>query len=98
MKYLIRIALEVSHELHTLKEFIHWNSKKFSDHLSEEWIDSQQVMTVLKIKKRALQNLRDMSLLPFSTIHGKLYYKVSDVEELLKSNYMTKKRKDHGND
>ena len=96
MKYLIRLALEVSQELHTLKELIHWNSKRLSDRLSEEWIDSQQVKSVLKIKKRALQNLRDMGLLPFSTIHGKLYYKVSDVEELLKSNYITRKKKSHG--
>jgi hypothetical protein len=88
MKYLIRLAMEISQELHTLKELIRWDSRKFSERLGEEWIDSKQVMIVLNIKKRALQKLRDMGLLPFSTIHGKLYYKVSDVEELLKSNYI----------
>ena len=96
MKKLIDMALEVRCEMHTLIEWIRWNSRKFSQRLGEEWIDSQQAMTILKIKKRALQNLRDKGLLPFSTVHGKLYYKISDVEELLKSNYVTRKKESHG--
>lgn len=88
MNKLIQLALELSHEMHTLKEYFRWESRKFSERLGEEWIDSQRVMSVLKIKKRALQNLRDMGILPFSAIHGKLYYKVSDVDELLKANYL----------
>lgn len=96
MSKLIDLALNLSKEMHTLKEYIHWESSKLSERLSEEWIDSQQAMAVLKIKKRALQNLRDDGLLPFSLVRGKLYYKVTDVEALLKSNYKTKKKKAHG--
>jgi hypothetical protein len=88
MRGLIQLAVNIRCEMHALKEFIFWNSRKFSEHLGEEWIDSRQAMTVLKIKKRALQKLRDNGLLPFSLIRGKLYYKSTDLESLLKTNYM----------
>lgn len=90
MSKLIDLALNLSKEMHTLKEYIHWESQRLSERLAEEWIDSQQAMAVLKIKKRALQKLRDKGVLPFSHVHGKCYYKVTDVEALFKSNYLKK--------
>jgi hypothetical protein len=96
MSKLLNMALEVMCEMHTLKEFVKLGSSKLSGRLTEEWIDSQQAMVVLKIKKRALQNFRDKGMLPFSHVHGKCYYKTSDVEALLKSNYINKNKKAHG--
>lgn len=96
MKRLLALAIEVSQEMHTLKAYIQWESRRFSERVSEEWIDSERVKSVLNIKKRALQNLRDEGLLPSSLVRGKLFYKVTDVEALLKSNYLTKKKRAHG--
>lgn len=96
MSKLIDMAMDVRCDMHTLKEFVKWESSKLSDRLADEWIDSQQAMAVLKIKKRALQNLRTKGRLPYSHVHGKCFYKASDVEALLQSNYITSKMKAHG--
>lgn len=53
----------------------------------ESWVDGQEVMQTLHISKRTLQSLRDSGMLPFSRINGKFYYKVSDLQNLLNSNY-----------
>ena len=47
-------------------------------------------MLALNISQRTLQTLRDNGTLPFSRISGKFYYKVSDLEALLESNYSGK--------
>ncbi|MEM6515041.1 MAG: helix-turn-helix domain-containing protein [Bacteroidota bacterium] len=62
----------------------------------DEWIDGQEVMQSLYISKRTLQTLRDQEKLPYSRINGKFYYKVSDLETLLQSNYSHSKRTGHG--
>lgn len=61
------------------------------------WIDSRQVMDALRISKRKLQSLRENGDLPFSTIRGKLYYKMSDLSDLLESHYVNKKKRPSGN-
>jgi hypothetical protein len=63
----------------------------------ESWIDGQEVMQTLHISKRTLQSLRDSGVLPFSRINGKFYYKVSDLKNLLISNYSKSKSEGHGN-
>lgn len=70
-----------------LKAYTLFALTKQSQKLREEWIDGQQVMDILRIKRRALQKLRDKGILPFSHLNGKLYYKTSDIKRLLESNY-----------
>lgn len=50
----------------------------------EEFLDNQDVMQMLKISPRSLQRYRSEGRLPFYTISGKLYYKLSDVHQLLR--------------
>lgn len=56
--------------------------------LSETWLDIQETCELLKISKRTLQNYRDNGILPFSQVGGKIYFKVSDLEEHLRSHYV----------
>ncbi len=56
----------------------------------KEWLDNQDVMQMLHISPRTLQTLRSNGTLPFSRIKGKFYYKVSDLNALLESNYSGK--------
>ena len=91
MNELIDLAAEVRSDMRNLQTFIKLESRRLSERLAEGWIDSQRVMIVLNIKKRALQQLRDNGILPFSAVHGKLYYKTSDLEKLLKANYRKKR-------
>jgi len=55
--------------------------------LSDIWLDISEVCILLKISKRTLQNYRDNKLLSYSQICGKIYFKASDIEALLKENY-----------
>ena len=48
-----------------------------------DWLDNQTVCQLLHISKRTLQYYRNIGKLPFSTVVGKCYYKIADVEKLL---------------
>jgi len=56
--------------------------------LQEIWLDNQDVCRILKISKRTLQNYRDNGILPYSQISNKIYYKSSDIEKHLETNYI----------
>lgn len=53
----------------------------------EAWLDNQELMLMLKISKRTAQHYRDSGLISFSQVGNKIYYKLSDVEDLLKNHY-----------
>ena len=90
MNQLIDMVMCISREIHTINEFLRLEGRRISERMADEWIDSEQVMTILKISKRTLQNLRDNGVLAYSRVNGKFYYKPSDLEALLKSNYLKK--------
>ncbi len=50
----------------------------------EELLDNQDVMQLLKVSSRSLQRYRSAGRLPYYTISGKLYYKLSDVHQFLR--------------
>ncbi len=74
-------------EIDSLRKELQDDKTKKNKKLSETWLDNQDVMEILKTSPRTLQNFRDNGVLPFSKIGGKIYYKASDVEQLLKDNY-----------
>jgi len=55
---------------------------------SFEWVDGQHVMQKLLISARTLQTFRTNGTLPFSRIGKKIYYKRSDIEQVLQNNYI----------
>ncbi|MFB6317305.1 helix-turn-helix domain-containing protein [Saccharicrinis sp. FJH54] len=55
--------------------------------LTDKWLDNQEVCELLHMSRRKLQDMRDKSEIQFSKIGGKIYYKASDVENLLNQNY-----------
>lgn len=54
------------------------------------WLDNQNVCNLLNISKRALQYYHNSGKISFSHVNSKCYYKVSDVEKLLKDSQTTK--------
>jgi hypothetical protein len=48
-----------------------------------EWLNNEEVCSLLHISKRTLQTCRDTGAIPYSQIGRKCYYKVSDVEQLI---------------
>ena len=63
------------------------NNHKETTPLSVIWVDNQDVCELLHISKRTLQHYRDSGKLPFSQIGAKIYYKASDIDAFLQSNY-----------
>jgi len=54
----------------------------------EVFIDNQEFLFMMKISKRTAQTWRDEGKVSFSQIGNKIYYKLSDVEELLQKHYV----------
>jgi len=59
----------------------------------EELLDNQDVLLILKISSRSLQRFRSSGRLPYYTISGKLYYKLSDVQQLVRESFSFPKKK-----
>ncbi|MGQ2981840.1 helix-turn-helix domain-containing protein [Flavobacterium sp.] len=63
----------------------------------EELLDNQDVLHMLKISSRSLQRYRSSGRLPYYTISGKLYYKLSDIHQFIRESFNPKSRnKDNG--
>ena len=96
MNEVLNTLTQLSQDFAVIKAFILALTKSKLDEFKETWVDGQVVMQTMHISKRTLQTLRDNGTLPFSRINGKFYYKVSDVENLLETNYTTSKPAAHG--
>ncbi|MCA6387332.1 MAG: helix-turn-helix domain-containing protein [Cytophagales bacterium] len=59
------------------------------------WYDNQEFLQLMNISKRTAQTWRDEGIISFSQVGSKIYYRMSDVQKLLDSNYTqaSKKRK-----
>lgn len=87
MEEIVKGILALSGELKEVKAQLQYLRKTRIEIFNESWIDGQDVLLALNISPRTLQSLRDSGTLPFSRLNGKFYYKVSDLEALLESNY-----------
>jgi hypothetical protein len=50
----------------------------------DELLDNQDILQILKISTRSLQRYRSSGKLPYYTISGKIYYKLSDVHQFVR--------------
>ena len=50
----------------------------------KEWLRSPEVKKLLKISYSTLQNLRINGTLPYKKVGGIIYYKTSDIDNLLR--------------
>jgi hypothetical protein len=53
----------------------------------EQWISTEEAMKILKVSRRQLQKLRDNGILKFSKVVGKIYFKYTDIIDMLENNY-----------
>jgi len=94
MEEIVKAILQLSGELKEVKTHLQYLKKTRAEIFNETWIDGQDILLALNISQRTLQTLRDSGILPFSRLNGKFFYKVSDLETILESNYSgTRKRK-----
>lgn len=56
----------------------------------DELLDNQDLLLMLKTSTRSLQRYRSTGKLPYYTISGKVYYKLSDVHLFLREYFSTR--------
>ena len=74
---------EIITRIDEIKSEIKGNTKTNSD----EFVDNADFIKLMNISKRTAQAWRDEGKISFSQVGGKIYYKMSDVQELLNHNY-----------
>jgi hypothetical protein len=55
--------------------------------IKDFWIDGIEVQSTLHISEKTLYRHRKSGRLPYSRLRGKIYYKKSDIRNLLERNY-----------
>ena len=73
--------------LNMLDDHIYDLQKKRNSIDGEELLDNQDLLQMLKISNRSLQRYRSIGKLPYYTISGKLYYKLSDVHQFIRESF-----------
>ena len=73
--------------LNMLADHIDDLQKKRNSIDGEELLDNQDLLQMLKISNRSLQRYRSIGKLPYYTISGKLYYKLSDVHQFIRESF-----------
>lgn len=71
-----------------LKGHINETRKSRSHIDGEELLDNQDLLQMLNISSRTLQRYRSTGKLPYYTISGKLYYKLSDVHHFIRESFV----------
>jgi len=85
---LILIEIEKIEQLRASIEKIRGKKSLSKNNLSEHYIDNQEFILKMNISKRTAQFWRDKQLISFIQIGSKIYYKLSDVEQMLQQNYI----------
>jgi len=61
--------------------------------LELKWLDHQDVCKILNISKRTLDKYRERGMLPYSKIGGKVFYRLSDIDDYLNNHVMRRRKK-----
>lgn len=70
-----------------LSEMVSESRRKNMDIDGEELLDNQDVLQMLKISSRSLQRYRSSGRLCYYSISGKIYYKLSDVQQFIRESF-----------
>ena len=74
---------EIINRIDEIKTEIKGSSKSSEN----DFVDNVDFIKLMNISKRTAQAWRDEGKISFSQVGGKIYYKMSDVQEMLKHNY-----------
>ena len=62
------------------------------------FLDNSQFIKLMGISQKTAQTWRDTGVVSFSQIGNKIYYRISDIQQLLQDNFIKAKRKEADND
>jgi len=81
-----QVYKEFASKINLIVKFITNLQGKADEQSDDGWVDSYEVCTFLKISCKTLQRLRAANAITFSKIRGKNYYRISELERLMKNN------------
>ena len=81
------ILKNINGEIRSLVKAFEVNKINQPTDIRSEWMNTVEASHALRISAKSLQRLRNCGSLPYSRVHGKVYYKKSDLEQLLERNY-----------
>lgn len=87
MSDLIKLALELSREMQELKLMVENLQISTVQRLKNEWLTTEDVCAILNMSENSLLKLRQSNTLPHSKIGQKVFFKATDIEELLTTHY-----------
>lgn len=76
---------EILNRLEEIRSKICLNDKENA--LNDLWLNSDEVIKILKISKRTLQKYRNQGLIGFSQTGSKIYYRATDLERYLENSF-----------
>ena len=73
---------ELMSKINSIAKFV-VSSQTEEKNPDDEWVDSYDVCTFLKISERTLQRLRSNGLITYSILSGKSYYTIGEIKRML---------------
>ena len=79
---------QVRDHLLSLARLLERAGVKARPEIARGWVDGQEVMDALHISQRTLQNLRDNGTLGYTALGKKYFYRIQEIDDLLRNNYV----------
>ncbi|MDR1562242.1 MAG: helix-turn-helix domain-containing protein [Dysgonamonadaceae bacterium] len=75
---------DLTADINTIAKYVRSMQKEQEErNVTDQWVDSYEVCTFLKISAKTLQRLRQKKAISYSQIQGKNYYKISEISRLI---------------
>jgi len=74
---------DLTTKINTIAKFVVEHQPNKIENPDDEWVDSYEVCTFLKISERTLQRLRTNKKITYSTLSGKTYYTIGEIKRQL---------------
>jgi len=69
--------------INTIAKFVVEHQPSDTPNPDNEWVDSYEVCTFLKVSERTLQRLRSEGKITYSVLSGKSYYTIGEIRRML---------------
>jgi len=74
---------ELMSKINTIAKFVVEHQPSDTPNPDNEWVDSYDVCTFLKVSERTLQRLRSEGKISYSVLSGKSYYTIGEIRRML---------------
>lgn len=69
-----------------IKEAVKEELPKYQNSFQKDWLSTEEVMEMLNVSRRTIQNYRDEGKIPYTQSGRKILYPLDGVEEFLRKN------------